>query len=135
MVHLVLRVGHMDIMRSHVAAEAPLEACGLVAGTDGQSAYVFGIRNEQASRTHFRMDAKQQYEAFSKMVGAGWGLLAIYHSHPTGPAGPSETDLAESAYPGVVQLIWSPQKGGWGCHAFFVDGGQIVSTEFHVVEE
>lgn len=135
MARLVLQAGHVDDMRSHVAAEAPLEACGLVAGKDGQSARVFLIENEEASRTHFRMDARQQYKAFVEMERSGWELLAIYHSHPNGPPGPSRTDLAEAAYPGVVQLIWSPQMNGWDCQAFFLDGGQVVPTEFQVASE
>lgn len=135
MAQFVLLAGHIGAMQSHVAAEAPLEACGLVAGKDGRSAHIFPIDNEEASRTHFRMDARQQYEAFVQMERSGWELLAIYHSHPNGPARPSKTDLAEAAYPGVVQLIWSPQTNGWDCRAFFLDGGQIVPTEFQVASE
>lgn len=129
MPQLVLRADHVESMRAHVLVEAPFEACGLVVGKDGQSVQVFAIRNEETSRTHFRMDAKQQYEAFLEMERGGWDLLAIYHSHPTGPAGPSHTDLAEASYPGVVQLIWSPQPNGWECQAYLLDGGQITPME------
>ncbi len=36
---------------------------------------------------------------------AGLELLAIYHSHPRGPATPSETDVARAFYPEAIYLI------------------------------
>lgn len=121
-------------MRAHVAREAPLEACGLLAGSEGLSASVFPIRNEEASLTHFLMDAKQQVQAFMAMERAGCHLLAIYHSHPAGPPRPSRTDLAEVTYPGVVQLIWA-QAGGWDCFAFLLDEGQVQPLKYQLLSE
>lgn len=122
-------------MRSHVTADSPLEACGLVAGRQGRCTQIFKIRNEEASGTHFRMDAMQQYQAFVTMERNAWDLLAIYHSHPVGPAGPSRTDLASAMYPGIAHLIWSPRPGGWECQAFFLDHGTINPAELEVERE
>jgi proteasome lid subunit RPN8/RPN11 len=132
---LVLREEDLEAMRGHVRADSPLEACGLVAGMQDRSTQVFKIHNEEASRTRFRMDAKQQYLAFVTMERNGWDLLAIYHSHPSGPADPSRTDLAEAMYPGVAHLIWSPQPDGWKCKAFFLDDGMITPAELEVDKE
>jgi proteasome lid subunit RPN8/RPN11 len=38
---------------------------------------------------------------------AGLELLAIYHSHPQGPEGPSETDIAMATYPEATYIIIS----------------------------
>jgi proteasome lid subunit RPN8/RPN11 len=113
---------HWEQMRAHVAAEAPLEACGLLAGVHGISRAVFPIQNELASPTHFRMQPNEQLKAFSEIERTGWQLLAIYHSHPAGPPRPSQTDVAEALFPGITHLIWSPQNGEWNCAAFLLDG-------------
>ncbi len=114
--------GHWEQMRAHVAAEGPLEACGLVAGLDQKSHAVFRIQNELASSTQFRMEPNEQLKALLEIERAGWQMLAIYHSHPAGPPRPSQTDVAEARYPGVAHLIWSPKNGEWNCGAFLLDG-------------
>ena len=45
--------------------------------------------------------------AFLAMETQDEELLAIYHSHPQGPAHPSPTDIAQAYYPDVVQIIVS----------------------------
>jgi proteasome lid subunit RPN8/RPN11 len=111
-------------MRAHVAAAAPQEACGLLAGANGGSRQVFEITNELASPTHFSMAPREQLAALLEIERRGWELLAIYHSHPAGPPRPSRTDVSEARYPGVVHLIWSPDAGEWSCRAFLLDGGE-----------
>lgn len=117
-------------MRSHVAAEAPLEACGLLAGKGGQTQTAYQITNELACREHFRMQPNEQLNAFEEIEKAGLQLQAIYHSHPAGPPRPSETDLTEALYPGVIHLIWSPQNRVWNCSAFLLDDGRVVKQEW-----
>ena len=41
------------------------------------------------------------------LEAAGQELLAIYHSHPHGPAYPSPADVAGARYPGVRHLVVS----------------------------
>lgn len=125
---------HWEQMQAHAMEGVPLEACGLLAGKDGQSQAVFQISNELASQTHFRMDAKEQLNAFTAMEHADWDLMAIYHSHPAGPAHPSETDLVEALYPGIAHLIWSPIQGIWSCLAFSLDDGQVQALEFMLTQ-
>jgi proteasome lid subunit RPN8/RPN11 len=70
------------------------------------------------------MDPEDQLKAFYWLEEHGLDLLAIFHSHPSGPSHPSATDLAEFAYPGVLYLIWSPGIHGpdWQLHAFRLEG-------------
>jgi proteasome lid subunit RPN8/RPN11 len=120
---------HWAQMRAHVAAQAPQEACGLLAGANGASQHVFEITNELASPTHFSMAPREQLAALFEIEQRGWVLLAIYHSHPAGPPRPSRTDVAEARYPGVAHLIWSPAAGEWTCRAFLLDGGEVREIE------
>jgi proteasome lid subunit RPN8/RPN11 len=113
-------------MRDHVAGKAPEEACGLVAGIGERAIHIFEIENELHCAARYRLAPKQQLEAFMQMEREGWVLLAIYHSHPDGPPGPSATDLAEALYPDALQLIWSPEGQEWSGRAFrFAEGGAV----------
>lgn len=111
---------HWEQMRQHVAQQAPKEACGLVAGENQRSQAVLPIRNALDSPVRFRMDPVEQLHAFDYLDSQNWDLLAIYHSHPAGPDHPSETDLAEAAYPQAVNLIWFRVQGKWACRAFLI---------------
>jgi proteasome lid subunit RPN8/RPN11 len=69
------------------------------------------------------MDPKAQLQVFKELETKKWDLLAIYHSHPNGPATPSQTDIAGATYPDAVNLIWSKNGRGWHCRAYkFLDG-------------
>jgi proteasome lid subunit RPN8/RPN11 len=121
-------------MRAHVAAASPEEACGLLAGRAGQTAHIFEIENELHSATRYRMAPKQQLEAFMEMEERGWELLAIYHSHPSGPVGPSATDLAEALYPEALHLIWSRAEGKWVGRAYRFDANTAVEMDFELAK-
>jgi proteasome lid subunit RPN8/RPN11 len=69
------------------------------------------------------------------METLGFELLAIYHSHPKGPESPSETDLAEFAYPGVYTIIWFPFDHKWTCKAFWIFDGRFTETGFRIDDE
>ena len=86
----------------------PLEACGLVAGTENRAVAFLPVSNELQSPSAFRMDPQEQLNAFLWMEKQHLDLLAIFHSHPQGPQTPSTTDIAEFFYPGVTSLIWTP---------------------------
>lgn len=107
-------------MREQVSNDAPLESCGLVAGRGERAEQVCPITNMLASPVRFRMEPREQLQAFEAIEAHGLELLAIYHSHPNGPEIPSKTDLEESLYD-VVNLIWSPRNGEWSLRAFWLE--------------
>jgi proteasome lid subunit RPN8/RPN11 len=129
---LKIHATHFYEMRAFVGAQSAVEVCGLLAGRGNESTRVFAITNDLNSANRFAMNLKQQVEAFIAIENAGDTLLAIYHSHPNGPARPSTTDLAETHYPGVAHLIWSRLDNDWVCKAFLLDGGQIVDLEYEL---
>lgn len=116
----------MAEMRAHVHACLPEEACGLLGGRfDGTKAtvkVVIPVENVLHSPVRFRMDPREQLQAFNRLDDLGLELVGIFHSHPTGPDAPSATDLAEFYYPGVAFLIWSPGAEGWQLRAFLIAG-------------
>jgi len=113
-------------MLKHVAEVEPVEACGLLGGSQSQIHEVVPIRNAAESQVRFRMDPKEQINALFGFEERGMELLAIYHSHPAGPNGPSHIDISEAAYPDAVQLIWFSEEKGWVCRAYrYKDQGAV----------
>lgn len=104
---LTLSRALLEEMLAHVRGLWPEEACGLVAGLDGQAMRAYPIENIHHSPALFEMDPLQQVRAMLAMEADGLALIAIYHSHPHGPPRPSLTDVANAYYPDAVQIIIS----------------------------
>jgi [CysO sulfur-carrier protein]-S-L-cysteine hydrolase len=121
-------------MREQVSREAPLESCGLLAGCNGRAQAIYPVSNVLASPVRFRMAPYEQLQAFEAIENAGLELLGIYHSHPGGPAIPSETDLQEARY-AVVNLIWSPREGTWSARAFWLETSAASEIAIEIEEE
>ena len=82
------------------------------------------------------MEPVEQVQALYWMDTNSLDLLAIFHSHPTGPEMLSETDIAEAAYE-VVQIIWSPSslpEEAWQVHAFWIENGQLYNVELEITD-
>lgn len=112
----------MTQMFSHVKRESPQEACGLVAGVNNSSLEVFPITNVLKSLRRYRMDPQEQIKTLIHIEQNKMDLIAIYHSHPEGPETPSVTDLKETNYPEISQLIFSRVKNKWKCRAYKLSG-------------
>jgi proteasome lid subunit RPN8/RPN11 len=128
---LVLPRAAMTTMRHHVQRRTPLEACGLLAGRNGQVELVVGVRNAARSPVRYLMDPRQQWHAFEKIEQLGLELLGIYHSHPNGPAHPSPTDINEALYE-AVQVIWWRQEDTWQADGFWIEAGQVSKVRLEI---
>ena len=105
-------------MREHVAQITPMEACGLLGGFNSRVEEVVPIQNVAQNQYRFRMDPSEQVRTMFDFEDRGLDLLAIYHSHPSGPEGPSQLDLKDAAYPEAIQIIWFQRQGRWICRAY-----------------
>lgn len=130
---------HWQEMRAHIQHNLPEEACGFVAGlplageAGWRSAAVLPVTNMLHSPVRYRLEPHEHLAAFTRIDEQGWELAAIFHSHPGGPSYPSATDLAESAYPDTIYLIWSLEKGEWHCRAFIIREMAYYELELRVV--
>ncbi len=123
-------------MIRHVESCLPEEGCGLVGGTDGTAKVVLPVENAAHSPVRFRMEPQAQYDAMMQLEAAGQEILAIFHSHPSGPDCPSETDEREFAYPDSAVLIFSPAAEGWRMRAFAAAEGQgFLELDWEVLPE
>lgn len=96
---------------AYAKAGLPNEACGLLGGTvdgkDRRIEKVYYLTNIDASREHFSMDPKEQFEAVKDMRANGLILIGNFHSHPESPSRPSEEDKRLAYDSSVRYLILS----------------------------
>ncbi len=100
------------VMIAHCRSEAPLEACGLLGGVPPRITAVFPTRNRDASRVRYTVDPKQLLEAHRILRQGQAQFVGFYHSHPNGPAWPSQTDIRENYYGDVPRFIVSLREAG-----------------------
>ena len=114
-----------DIL-AHARAEAPKEACGLVAGRNARATRVIRCTNAHpAAVTRYTIDPREQLRAFRDMEANGEDLVAIYHSHPATQAYPSPTDRAEAHYPEAVYVLVSLRDATPDVRAFQIRDGWV----------
>lgn len=81
---------------AHARAEAPVEACGLIAGRieDENKLIdkVYILTNVDHAEEHFTLDPKEQLAAVKDMRANGLVPLGNWHSHPVSPSRPSQED-------------------------------------------
>jgi len=94
-------------MLEQARAEAPVEACGILAGSDGRVEKLYTMRNADRSPYHCMMEPKEQFTVVKDIRAAGLKMLAVYHSHPETPARPSEEDIRLALTPDVIYVIIS----------------------------
>ena len=96
---------------AYAKAGLPNEACGLLGGTvdgkDRRIEKVYYLTKIDASREHFSMDPKEQFEAVKDMRANGLSLIGNFHSHPERPSRPSEEDKRLAYDSSVRYLILS----------------------------
>ncbi len=124
---LAFPIALWSAVESQLTRALPEEACGLLAGQDGSVEQVYPVDNALRSPTAYRMDPAGQVKAMLEIERVGLQLIGIYHSHPTGPAIPSATDLKQASYPDSLYLICSPAPGqAWQARAFWLRDGAAV---------
>lgn len=125
---------HWQAMERHVTEQAPLEACGLLAGKYDSVETVLRVYNTEQSPVRFCMDPQEQYNAFEWIEANGLELLGIYHSHPSGPETASATDIAEAVYE-VAHVIWSFVEQAWRARGFWIRTGEVTEVTIQIVNE
>jgi proteasome lid subunit RPN8/RPN11 len=96
-------------LEAHADAEAPNEACGLIAIRDGVADRYLPATNAAASPYRFQLEPRDPMDFFLEDEGYE---LAVFHSHPTDKAEPSRTDVQNiGLWEGKPYLILSRPTG------------------------
>jgi len=121
-------------MAEQARTEAPIEACGILAGTNGRVEKLYRMTNTEKRGDHFMMDPKEQFAVVKDIRSSSLELLAIYHSHPETPARPSTEDIRLAMTPNVVYLILSLQNGNDpDLKGFYVDNGTVIDVPVEIL--
>jgi desampylase len=99
-------------LRRHAAVALPAECCGALIGevVGGCIEVRTGIPLANDAPDHYEIDAATVLRLERQAEHTGYHVVGFYHSHPSSPPVPSETDLLH-AVPGYVYLIVSAPAG------------------------
>jgi proteasome lid subunit RPN8/RPN11 len=116
----------------HARRDAPIEACGYLAGTAGVAGAHFPLTNVDASAEHFSFDPAEQFATFKEAGKQGMKLIACYHSHPATPARPSAEDIKLAYDPNISYVIVSLAEVEPVVKSFRIKGGKVETEEIEV---
>lgn len=135
MLTLNIPVEIFDQMLAQARAEAPVEACGILAGTDGTVQRLYKMTNVDQSNTHCMMDPSEQFEVARDIRAKDLKMLAIYHSHPATPARLSAEDIRLALTPDVIYLIVSLQNAdNPAVKGFLIEDGNMTEVPVKVLQ-
>jgi len=98
-------------IRQNSAVSAPLEACGLLFGSETHIDSFQVVENvHEAPDRHFEIDPAALFAALRAERAGGPKLVGYWHSHPSCDPTPSRTDAEMAAPDGKLWLVD-------GCHA------------------
>ncbi|MCR5603138.1 MAG: M67 family metallopeptidase [Lachnospiraceae bacterium] len=142
---ITIKESDFNRIYEHALSVAPDEACGLIAGTDGEDGIreikkVYILENIDHTNEHFTIDPREQLKAVKDMRTLGLTPLGNWHSHPETPSRPSEEDKRLANDSSASYLILSLEKEGSPVlNAFHVEGEQgnktVRKEELIIVEE
>ncbi len=118
----------------HARSDAPIEACGYLAGQDNLVTMAFRMKNVDSSPEHFSFEPAEQFAAVRQMRAAGVRLQAVYHSHPATPARPSPEDIRLANDPSLSYVIVSLAGPQPDVKAFRIRAGQVEVEPLNTIE-
>lgn len=136
MLSLNIPTNIIDEIKEQASKGLPLEICGILAGSEGRVEKLYKMQNIDQSNEHFTMEPAEQFAVVKDMRSNGFGMLAVYHSHPETPARPSQEDKRLAVMPNVFHVIISMQnidepviKG------FDIIDGNVTEIVINILEE
>lgn len=129
MIELKIPYNIFEQILQQAKTEAPVEACGILAGIDSKVENLYQMTNVDNSSDHFMMEPKEQFAVVKDIRSSGLEMLAIYHSHPETPARPSAEDIRFALTPGVIYVIVSLL----GSNGPVIKGFQIINGSINEV--
>ena len=134
---LKLEIPHsiFEQMLQQAKAETPIEACGILAGKDGQVERLYTMTNTDQSNTHFMMAPEEQFKVVKDIRTAGLEMLAIYHSHPESPARASAEDIRLAVTPDVIYIIVSLENRKPAIKGFLIEDGSVTEVPVRIGEK
>ena len=131
---VTLGPGILEDVMEHARKAWPSEGCGLLVGRESADRFIPMTNVAAAAGTQYEIDPADLIHTLRELRNSGEHLIAVYHSHPHGPAEPSRTDIDRAYYPEAAHLIVSladlerPRAA-----AFRIIGEEALPVEVHVI--
>lgn len=93
-----------DDMLAHCKMGLPNEACGILAGSGNEVSKIYKMTNIENSPVSYFMDSKEQFKIMKELREKDISLLAIFHSHTSSAAYPSQKDVSLAFYEDAVYI-------------------------------
>ncbi|SDA13209.1 Proteasome lid subunit RPN8/RPN11, contains Jab1/MPN metalloenzyme (JAMM) motif [Ruminococcus sp. YE71] len=130
---ITLKKADFDKILAHAQSEAPIEACGLIAGElDGEDKIVkkvYILTNVDHAEEHFTLDPKEQLAAIKDMRANGLTPLGNWHSHPVSPSRPSEEDKRLAYDSSASYMILSLMDDVPVLNSFHIEGDKAEKEQ------
>lgn len=134
-----LRQSDYEKIVAHAKSEAPIEACGLIAGEmiggDKIIKKVYILTNTDHAEEHFTLDPKEQLKAIKDMRAGGLVPLGNWHSHPVSPSRPSEEDKRLAYDSSASYMILSLMEDEPVLNSFHIEGDKAEKEELVIGQE
>jgi proteasome lid subunit RPN8/RPN11 len=125
--------GILDTIYKQAEQEAPLEACGYLAGKEDIITTHYKMTNVDRSETHFSFDPREQFQVIKTIRNRGLEIIAAYHSHPESPPRPSKEDIRLAHDSSIIYVIVSLENGEKTCDAFIIKDGTVTSEPLEII--
>ncbi|SDB19558.1 Proteasome lid subunit RPN8/RPN11, contains Jab1/MPN metalloenzyme (JAMM) motif [Ruminococcaceae bacterium FB2012] len=128
-----------DKIVAHAKKEAPIEACGLIAGelSDGDKIVkkVYILTNTDHAEEHFTLDPKEQLAAIKDMRANGLVPLGNWHSHPVSPSRPSQEDKRLAYDSSASYMILSLMDEEPVLNSFHIEGDTAEKEQLVIADD
>ncbi len=108
---IILSNSQKTILKEHAINQSPNESCAILFGKiEGQNTMVkevFLAKNIEDSPVNFTISNEQLIEGYKMAEEKNLDVIAIFHSHPSSDAIPSNTDRKFMETNPVVWIIYS----------------------------
>lgn len=125
--------GILETIYTHAEEEAPLEACGYLAGKEDVVTTNYPMANVDQSEIHYSFDPEEQFRVIKTVRNSGLEIIAAYHSHPETRARPSEEDIRLAHDSSIIYVIVSLENGKRTCGAFSIKEGLVTTEPLEII--
>ncbi len=119
----------------HARRDAPIEACGYLAGKNGIITNCYNMINIDNSPEHFSFDPEEQFDVVRRARSEGLEIIANYHSHPVSPARPSQEDINLAYDPDMSYVIISLEGGREDIRSFGIKNSEVKSQVIKIIDD
>ena len=122
-----MEIKKADILKifSQGEKEAPIEACGYLAGKENTVMKIFPMKNIDDSEEHFSLDPEEQFKVMREARSEGLEIIGVYHTHPNSPARPSVEDIRLAHDNTKIYIIASLLSGSKEIKAYKILEGNV----------